>query len=197
MRQTEKRKALYRNSVESCSTPLPIQDGASIRSSGTQCKSPEMKSGWIFGRYDVLVFLQQFLWTAFTDSIVFLGETANPSTAWFLGVATAWVFPGGSDLLYTMSQPHNCCVWPIETCDAICSPQAGLLHTYCPFSVDDGEALGNYSLLEWSASAMSSLQMITYVQIFGLIKPHKGKCPILRQFHEGYVIYVWQFRCGH
>ena len=27
------------NQVEPCSTPLPVQDGALIRSSGTQCKN--------------------------------------------------------------------------------------------------------------------------------------------------------------
>ena len=37
VRQIEKGKALCRNPVEPCSTPLPIEDGASIRSSGTQC----------------------------------------------------------------------------------------------------------------------------------------------------------------
>ena len=42
--------------------------------------------------------------------------------------------------------------------------------------------LGSYSLLEWSVSAMSSLQMITDVRVRGLIKPHKWKCPILCQF---------------
>ena len=42
VRQIEKGRALYRNPVEPCSTPLPIQDAASILSSGTQCKTPEM-----------------------------------------------------------------------------------------------------------------------------------------------------------
>ena len=42
VRQIETGKALYRNPVEPCSTPLPIQDGALIRSSGTPRKSPEM-----------------------------------------------------------------------------------------------------------------------------------------------------------
>ena len=41
---------------------------------------------------------------------------------------------------------------------------------------------------------MSSLQVITDVQMRGLIKPHKWKYPILSQFHEGYVTHVWQFR---
>ena len=44
---------------------------------------------------------------------------------------------------------------------------------------------------------MSSLQEITDVQMRGLIKPHKWKCPILCKFHEGYVIHVWQFRYCH
>ena len=69
--------------------------------------------------------------------------------------------------------------------------------TECPISVDDGEALASLSLLEWSVSAITRLQVIADVQIYGLIKPHKWKCPTLSQFHEGYVIDVWQFRYGH
>ena len=69
MRQIEKGKALYRHPVEPCSTPLPIQAGASIRSSGTQCKSPQMITHGLCGRYDVLVFLQQFLFMVSTDPI--------------------------------------------------------------------------------------------------------------------------------
>ena len=46
--------------MEPCGTPLPIQDWASIRCSGTQCQSPEMithgLSWWIFGYYVVMVF---------------------------------------------------------------------------------------------------------------------------------------------
>ena len=37
VRQIEQGTALYHNLVEPCSTPLPIQDGTSLRSSGTQC----------------------------------------------------------------------------------------------------------------------------------------------------------------
>ena len=92
-----------------------------------------------------------------------------------------------------MFQPENC-VWHIETSGAICSPQAGLQHPNCPFSVNDGEALESYSLREWSFSVISSLQVIIDIQICGLIKPHK--CPILCQFPNSYVIYVWQFRYG-
>ena len=57
--------------------------------------------------------------------------------------------------------------------DTIRSPQAGLQHTHCPFSVDDVEALACYFLLEQSFSAMSSLQVVTDFQMHGLIKPHK------------------------
>ena len=95
-----------------------------------------------------------------------------------------------------MSQPQNCGVWHNETSGAIYSPQAGLQHTHCPFSVDDGEALTSHSLLEWSVSAMSNLQMTTDVLMRGLIKPHKWKRPILSQFHDGYVTHVRQFRYG-
>ena len=78
-----------------------------------------------------------------------------------------------------MSQLQTCCVRHIETSGVICSPQAGLQYTHCPFSVDDGEALASYSLLKWSVSAMSSLQVIIDVQKRGLIWPHKWKCIIL------------------
>ena len=60
----------------------------------------------------------------------------------------------------------------METSGTICSPQAGLQHTHCPFSADDGEALASYSLLKWSISEMFSLHVITNVQTRGSIKPH-------------------------
>ena len=41
----------------------------------------------IFGRYDVLVFLQQFLWMASIDPIGVWGEYANLMMVWFLDVA--------------------------------------------------------------------------------------------------------------
>ena len=69
-------------------------------------------------------------------------------------------------------------------------------HNHGPFSVDDGETLESYSLSEGSVSVMSSLQVFTDVQMRGLIKPHKWKCLILSQFHEGYVSHAWQFRYG-
>ena len=58
VRQIEEEKALCPNPMESCSTPLPFQDGASIRSSGMPCYSPEMITNdlWIFGRVDTLFF---------------------------------------------------------------------------------------------------------------------------------------------
>ena len=74
---------------------------------------------------------------------------------------------GGSNLWQAMSQPQNCC--HIETSGAICTPQVGLQHTQSPFSVDEDDALASYYLLEWSVSAISSLQMITNVQMHGLI----------------------------
>ena len=43
---------------------------------------------------------------------------------------------------------------------------------------------------------MFSLQVIPDVSMYGFIKPHKWKCPIVSQFHEGYVIHVWPFRFG-
>ena len=63
-------------------------------------------------------------------------------------------------------------VWHIETFGAICSPQAGLQHIQCPFSANDVEALTTHSLLEWSLSAMSMLQVITDAQMRGLITPN-------------------------
>ena len=43
---------------------------------------------------------------------------------------------------------------------------------------------------------MFSLQVITDVQMRGLIKPNKWKWSILSQFHKGYVIHIWKFRYG-
>ena len=71
-----------------------------------------------------------------------------------------WMVPIGPNLLQAMSQPQNSCVWHIETSAIICSPQAGLQHTHCPLSVDDGEALASHSLLDRSVSAMSSTQVM-------------------------------------
>ena len=48
------RKALYRNSVQPCSTPLPIHDWASIRSSNTQCKSSDMITHGVCGYSSVM-----------------------------------------------------------------------------------------------------------------------------------------------
>ena len=127
--------ALYRKPMEPCSTPLPIQNEASIRSSGMQCESPEMITCGLCRYSGIMAF-------------------------WFS--ATVLV--------------------------------DGLQHTHCPFSVDDGEAPASYPLLEWSVSAISSLDVIADVQMRGLIYPHKCNCPILSQFHDGYVIYVWHFR---
>ena len=88
VRQIEKGKALCRNPVEPCSTPLPIQNGTSIQSSGAQCKNAWNDyawSLWISGRHAVLVFLQQFLWII--SPIDIPGECAIPLTLWFLEVA--------------------------------------------------------------------------------------------------------------
>ena len=68
-------------------------------------------------------------------------------------------------------------MWHIETSGAICSPQAGLQHSHCPFSVDDGETLVSYSLLEWSVSAMSSLGVIIDVRMRGLLNPTSENIP--------------------
>ena len=89
-------------------------------------------------------FLQQFLWMVSADPIIVWGEYANPLTTWFLEVAhyvdgTRW----SQSLVGDVSTTEYCCVWHIETSGAICRPQDGL-HTHCPFSVDDGEALASY-----------------------------------------------------
>ena len=42
---------------------------------------------WIFCRYGVLVFLQQFLWMVSIDTLGDRGWYADPLTTWFLGVA--------------------------------------------------------------------------------------------------------------
>ena len=84
-----------------------------------------------------------------------------------------WMVPGGPNFLWTMPQPQDCYVWHTETSGTISSPQAGSQHTHCPFSVDNGEALESYSLLERHVSAMSSLQVITDVQMGRLFTLHK------------------------
>ena len=69
--------------------------------------------------------------------------------------------------------------------------------TQCPLSVNDSETLQGPSKLffvEEDVCVMTSLHVITDVQMCGLIQPHKWKRPILDQFHEGYIIHVWQFR---
>ena len=43
---------------------------------------------------------------------------------------------------------------------------------------------------------MSSLHVVTDVQMRGLIKPHKWKYPILSKCPEGYVNHVWYFWYG-
>ena len=48
----------------------------------------------------------------------------------------------------------------------------------------------------WKVSTMSSQQVIRDVQMRGLIKPHKWKCPVLSQFHKSYMIHVCKFRYG-
>ena len=129
----------------------------------------------IFGRYGVLVFLQQFLWMTSTDPIGVSGEYANPVTAWFLEVAyhmdgSRW----SESLRLCLSRLQNCCLG--HTSGSICSTQVGLQYLHCHFSVDDVDTLVSYSLLERSVFSMSSLQGIIYVQrvqMRGLIKPHK------------------------
>ena len=106
-----------------------------------------------------------------TDPIGVWGEYANPVTVWFL-VLTHYVV----GFRWLLCVAH----WHIEQSGAMCSPQAGLQHTHCSFSVEDGEALVSYSLLEWNVSAMSSLQVITDLQMRGLIKLHKWKFHILK-----------------
>ena len=106
--------------------------------------------------------------------------------------------PGGSPLREWFQVVSMSFRWYLnhKIAGAICSPQAGLHHTHCPFSVDDGVAPASHSLWEWSVSTMPSLQVITDVQMRGLTEPHMWKWSILSQFHKGYVIHVWLFRCG-
>ena len=91
VRQIEKGKALYRNLVEPCSTPLAIQDMASIYS--VSCLRFLRMSVWILRRYEVQGFWQYFLWMVSTDPIVVWDEYANPLSAWLFEVAH---YVGGS-----------------------------------------------------------------------------------------------------
>ena len=152
-------------------------------------------------------------------------------------------------------------MWHIETSGNICSPQDGLQHTHCAFSVNNGEALASHYgdvIMSMIASQITSLMIVysdadqrkhqsstslafargihrgpvnsphkwpvtqkmfpfddvimslfvgmkcscnvqltdDYRHSDGLIKPHKWKCPILSQFHKGYIIHIWHFRYG-
>ena len=88
-----------RHPVDHCSVPLPIRDGALIRASDMQCEDDYAWSVWIFRRYDVLVFLQQFLWIVSINPIGVWGEYA---TLWWCGSwrwPTTWMVPGSPYLL--------------------------------------------------------------------------------------------------
>ena len=54
MRQIEKGKAFYCNPGKPFIMPLPIRDGASIRSSDTQSKSPQMIKQCLCGYLGVM-----------------------------------------------------------------------------------------------------------------------------------------------
>ena len=137
VRQIEKGKALYRNLVEPCSTPLAIQDMASICT--VSCLRFLRMSVWILRRYEVQGFWQYFLWMVSTDPIVVWDKYANSLSAWLFEVAH---YVGGSRWSQSLvGLNHRIVVCgDTETFAAICSPQAGLQHIHCPFSVDDGEA---------------------------------------------------------
>ena len=70
-----------RHPVEPCSTPLPIQDGASIRAWGTQCKLRGP-----CGYSDVMTSRCFWGWSP-SMPIVVWSEHANPVVVWFLEVA--------------------------------------------------------------------------------------------------------------
>ena len=260
VRQIKKGKALYRNPVEPCSTPLPIQDEASTRSSGTQCKSSEMithglcgysgiltswlcfyqtRSAWSRDQgsnknhspaYNFAPTVTKFcvMWEGLSlprdtkfgncrchivDSRVFPIWSLIPGSSWSglikaePGVSATvpvdglhWshrclrricqsfegVVPEGRALRGWFQVVPISCRRCLNHRVLVCSTLKRLApsvvkHSHWPFSVDDGEALTSYSLLEWSVSAMSSLQVIGDVQMRGLIKPHKWKCPVLSQ----------------
>ena len=115
-------------------------------------------------------FPQQFLWIVSTDPIDIWGEYDTSLAVQFLEVAH---YVDGSRWL-----------------QFLCSKPTVL------FMSTMVRPLASYSLLNWSVSAVSSLHVITDVEMRCLIKPVKQKCPILSQFYEGYVIVVWRFQYG-
>ena len=150
---------------------------------------------WISGHHDVLVFLKQFLWMVSTDPIGVWGLYTNPLTAWFLEVAHN----------VDGSRWSQCLVCNVSTTEFLCVAQWNVWRhlqssswfAAYPLSFVCRRLWGlSYSLLEWSVSAISSLHVITDVQLHGLIKPHRWKCPILSEFHQGYMIHVWHFQYG-
>ena len=198
VKQIKKGKALCRNPMDPCITPLPILEGTAIQSSGIRCKLPEMITHGMCGYSGVTTSWQYSLWMVSTEVIGVWGEYANPLTVWFLGVAH---YVGGSrwsqSLAGNVSTVDLLCVvhWNIS-----CYLQSSNWFAAFPLTFFCRRWWGPSKLfilcLNEVFRKMSSLQVITDIQMHGLTKPHKCQCPILSQFHEGYVIHVWQLRYG-
>ena len=150
-------------------------------------------SVWIFGRYDDLVFLQQFLWIVSTDPIGVWGEYVNPLTAWFLGVAHYMDGPSWfQSLVGDVSTTELLCVAHWNVWRHLQSSRWFAAYPL-PFLCRRWWGPSKSFFVAMKFSAMSSSKVITDAQMRGLIKHHKWKCPILSQFHKGSVIHVWLF----
>ena len=140
-------------------------------------------------------FLPQFLWVVSTDLIVVWRDYTNPLTVWFLEVAhyvddSKW----SKSLVGVVSTTWLWCVahWNVWRHLQFQSRFAAYpLSFLCRRRGGPGK-----SFFVGSVSAMSSLHVITDVQMRGWIKLWKWKCPILSQIHDGYVIHVWHLRYG-
>ena len=133
----------------------------------------------------------QTLWHPGVSETVW-DEYANPLTAWFLEVAhymdgSRWSqslvvpFSRWSQSLWCLN--HRIVVCGTLKCLAICNPQAGLKHTHCPFSVDDGEGPSKsfFIGMKCEVCLQCPAYKITDVQTHCLFPPppENWKCPIL------------------
>ena len=153
---------LYWNPVEPCSTLMLIPEGASIRWSGTRSVN---RLKWLC----MFIVDIRALWRpgvsalALVDGLHWSRRCLRRICQSFDGVELAHYVDGSrwsQSLVYDVSTTELLFVVDWNIWRYRCRPQAGLLHTHCPSSVDDAETLASYSLLEWNVSSMSSLQVI-------------------------------------
>ena len=146
VRQIEQGTALYHNLVEPCSTPLPIQDGTSLRSSGTQCN----RLRWLH----IVCGDNRALWRPGVSVTVLLDALHWSHRRWRpIRQSSDGEVP---EITHHVdgSRWSQSLVGDVSTTDLLC-------------------------VAHWNT--MSSLHVITDVQMRGLTKPRKWKRPILGQ----------------